>query len=223
MSKLKSFTLVGALAGALGVAFYARVVRPWSARWGARRSELTCVYPGDERVPHPKLDATRAITIHAPVEIVWQWLVQIGQGRGGFYSYTWIENLLGLNIRNAERILPEFQNLRVGATIPLAPNGFGLPVVMLEPHRTLVTFGDTRRDETMREMTMSGNYFVTLWAWHLVPLDEHTTQLIERWSADWNPNMFVTILMRVFLEPGAFIMSRGMLLGIQARAEGMHG
>lgn len=219
MAKLKSLTLVGALVGTLAVAFYARIVRPWSAQWGARRSELARVYPGDELVPHPKINATRAITIHAPVETVWQWLVQIGQGRGGFYSYEWIENLLGLNIHNAERILPEFQNLQVGDTIPLAPGGFGLPVGMLESQRTLVTFGDTRLDEAMQKMTASGNYFAALWGWHLVPLDDHTTRLIERWSADWNPSVWMMLAMRAILEPGAFIMSRGMLLGIKARAE----
>ncbi|MBI5303220.1 MAG: SRPBCC family protein [Chloroflexi bacterium] len=219
MSKLKSFTILGALAGTLTIAVYVKRVRPWSLRWGARRSEIKRVYPGDELVPHPRLNATRAITIHAPVETVWQWLVQIGQGRGGFYTYDWIENLMGLDMRSADHIVPEWQTLMVGDIVPLAPGGFGIPVAIREPNRAFVLFGDSREDAAMKEMTAAGNFFTALWGWHLVALDDHTTRLIERWCADWNPSLFNTIFMRAFLEPGAFIMSRGMMLGIKARAE----
>ena len=93
---------------------YAKVVRPWHLRWGATDEEIDESYPGDAIVPRPQVASTRALTINAPVEDVWPWLVQIGQGRGGFYSYTWFENLFLTHMKNADRILPQFQRLEVG-------------------------------------------------------------------------------------------------------------
>lgn len=83
-------------------------------RWGAEAGELTRPLPGDELVPHPKLGYTRAITIEAAPDQVWPWLVQIGQGRGGFYSYDGLENLVGCDIHSVDRVLPEHQDLAVG-------------------------------------------------------------------------------------------------------------
>lgn len=71
--------------------------------------------PGDKRVPHPKWTITHAITVNAPPEAVWPWIVQMGEPpRAGYYSYTWIERLQGLEIENVDEILPEFQTLKVG-------------------------------------------------------------------------------------------------------------
>ncbi len=108
-------------------------MRPWHQRWGATQNEVEAFWPGDELIARPLVSSTHAVTIQAPVSKVWPWLVQIGQGRGGFYSYEFVENAMGLKMENADRILPEWQNLQVGDVVPLAPDGsVDLPVVILE-------------------------------------------------------------------------------------------
>ena len=108
---ISKFLVAGMAIGSAAIAAYVRRVRPWLMHWGSRGAEVRLALPGDELVPHPKLSATHAVSIHAPASEVWAWLVQMGQGRGGFYSYDCIENWMGLDIHNADRILPEFQNL----------------------------------------------------------------------------------------------------------------
>ena len=204
---------------AAGLATYLRVVRPWHLRWGTTDEEARRALPGDEFVPQPKLNATHAVTIHASRDQVWPWLVQIGQGRGGFYSYDWLEDAMGLGIHSADRVHPEFQQLKVGDSVPLAPNGFGVPVAILEPGRALVLHGDTRTDPSAIPGMRPGDYFHVSWGWFLEAPDDTTTRLIERWRADWNPGLQSELFMRAFLEPGAFVMERKMLLGVKERVE----
>jgi len=157
-------------------------IRPWHLRWGATDAEVQRPLPGDELVPNPKLAATHVITIRASAAEIWPWRVQMGQGRGGFYSYDWLENLFGLDIHNADRIIPGFQNLKVGDIIPMAPGGFGPPVVVLEPDRVLVLGGtlDTRTGRTVNvNDAMPGTFFRSSWVFFLDPVDERTTRLIE--------------------------------------------
>ena len=87
------------------------VVRPWHRRWGASDEEVGRSLPGDDLVTEANFETTRAITIDARPEEVWPWLVQIGQGRGGFYSYDLLENAMGLDIQSAGQILPQYQGL----------------------------------------------------------------------------------------------------------------
>lgn len=214
------FSPVTLLAGATAILIYIFRIRPWMLTWGATAEELALALPGDDLVPNAKIDTTHAITIHAPAEQVWPWLVQIGQSRGGFYSYDWIENLMGLAIHSADRILPEFQNLRVGDTIPLAPDNFGIPVAILEAERSLVLHGDTRQAAPGEGPPMRpGDYLATRWGFYLLPQPDGSTRLVERWGADYAPNLFNRLFYRIFLEPGAFLMERRMLLGIKERAE----
>lgn len=193
---------------------------PRSHRWGATDAELWRVLPGDDLLLHPRLDMTHAVSIDAPPAAVWPWIAQIGQGRGGFYSYDFIENLMGLEMHSADRILPGHQMVRVGDILPLAPNGFGVPVAIVEPGRTLVVHGDTRQGDLPAEMSLiSGDYLSVVWGWHLFEQPDGTTRLVERWLADWNPSPTNFLLYRLILEPGAFLMERKMLLGIKQRAE----
>ena len=122
---------VAALAAAAAGAAYVLAVRPRLLRWGATTQEAAGPLPGDEIVPAPRMQSTRAVTIKAPVSGVWPWLVQLGAGRGGMYSYDWLENAAGLGIHSADRILPELQHLKVGDIVPLSPDG-GLEVRSLE-------------------------------------------------------------------------------------------
>jgi hypothetical protein len=215
---------LAALAGAAALtALYGLVIRPWMLTWGTRRDEIYHLLPGDELLPEPQIHATHAVTIQAPPSIVWPWLVQLGQGRGGFYSYDWIENMMGLEIQNAERILPEYQDLKVGDSIPLAPDkSFSVPVAILEPHQALVLYGDTRQaNDGSRPPVKRGEYLAVSWGFYLFPTGEGDTRLIERWKANWTPRPGNTLFYRLFLEPGAFLMERKMLLGIKRRAESM--
>ena len=116
--RMKALAIVpGAITGFLSVYWFA--LRPWHQRWGATHEEVEAFWPGDEFIARPMVSSTHAVTIQAPLSKVWPWLVQIGQGRGGFYSYEFVENAMGLRIENADRILPEWQNLQVGDVVPL--------------------------------------------------------------------------------------------------------
>ena len=85
-------------------------LKPLRDRWGLSKEEAKRVLAGDEIVSQPNTQFTHAIEINAPLENVWPWIAQMGQGRGGFYSYEALENLTGMNIYNSDKILAEFQN-----------------------------------------------------------------------------------------------------------------
>ena len=104
-----------------GAAASAAWFRRYYLRWGATDAETAGALPGDDFLPSADLQATRAITIKAPAEAVWPWLAQMGQGRGGFYSYDFLENLQGLDIHSADRIHPEWQDIQAGDRFHLAP------------------------------------------------------------------------------------------------------
>jgi hypothetical protein len=216
--------LLAVIAGAATfIAVYGLVIRPWMLNWGTRREEVYHLLPGDELLPEPQIHATHAITIQAPPSAVWPWLVQLGQGRGGFYSYDWIENMMGLEVRNAERVLPEYQNLKAGDAIPLAPdNSFNVPVAILEPQRALVLYGDTRKAPDGGGIPVKpGEFLAVSWGFYLFPTGAAATRLVERWKANWSPGPANTLFYHLFLEPGAFLMERKMLLGIKRRAEAL--
>lgn len=209
-------TFVGlAAVGGIGAlaAGYALTVRPWHLRWGATDEELTETLPGDEVKPDAGIQVTHAITINAPAETVWKWLVQIGQDRGGFYSYDWLENLFDLQVHNTEEIRPEWQELKVGDFVRSAHKGWlggrfddkaGWFVVRLEPNRALV----------LRDEIENGS-----WAFVLRPIDENQTRLIIRVRGDEATNFGRKILNLSFFEPAHFIMERKMLLTLKQRAE----
>jgi hypothetical protein len=223
MSKRSSSTgliLVGVGAGAAAVAAYAWVIRPWTLRWGATISEVGMALPGDDLIEFPKLSSTHAITIRARPAEVWPWLAQLGQGRGGFYSYDWIENAMGLDIHNTDRVLSEYQDIKVGDVIPFAPSGFGIPVAFVEPEQTLVLHGDTRQGTGEVQIPLKpGDYMAASWGFHLFERVDGATRLVVRFRADWAPSVQNALFYRALLEPGTFLMGRKMLLGIKARAE----
>lgn len=201
---------VGAAAlGAVGFALSAQVAsyglwRRWCLTWGAMTSEAEAVLAGDNLLPEPDIVATRAIGIEAPVELVWPWLVQMGPGRAGAYTYDWIENLLGLNMHSADAIIPEWQQLSVGDAWPLGSRGPVLRVQCLEPKRALVVRSD------------DGNW---VWAFVLVPGDAITRLISRNRIAMPGAPWLQRALARYVMEPGSLIMERKMLLGIKARAE----
>ena len=174
--------------------------------------------PGDDLVPDPAFASTRAITIGVPAEAVWPWLVQIGQGRGGFYSYSWLENLVGADIHNADRIVSAWQDMRVGHTVRMAPperfGGHGRAIVMmLEPGRALVLGPAMESPEARQAAVQTG---AGTWAFILDPIDAQTTRLIVRTrSHAWEAPQVVFHL----YDLAHFIMERKMMQGIKQRAE----
>jgi hypothetical protein len=192
--------LIGLAASVLGAATvlagYRRRVQPWQHRWGATDEEVWAAMPGDEVVP-AAASTTRAITIAAAPEEVWPWLVQLGYGRAGWYSYDWIDND---GRASADRVVPELQDLRVGDQILMGP-GMGPAVRALEPNRYLVA-GDREGGS---------------WCLALRPV-AGGTRLVSRWRVRW-PLTPATIFWVLLSDPGAFVMERRMLKGIKARAE----
>lgn len=187
------------------VLIYAIPVRRWMRQWGATRAELRREMRGDREVPAPDYDTTLAVTVDAPAAFVWPWLIQLGCGRGGLYSYDWLDRLFGyLDAPSADRILPEFQHLRVNDEIPIGRGG-GFPVTAIEPGRTLVMSG-----------VANGMHW--MWELALAPIDGTSTRLISRNRAEV-PRTLAAKLFMVVLEPAAFIMTRKMLLNLKRRAE----
>jgi hypothetical protein len=203
MRPAKAFGVAVASALAAMSITYVLIIRSRMLHWGADRDELSAQMPGDDKVANPSYVATRAVTIAAPPERVWAWLVQVGTGRGGWYSYDWFENLLRMDIKSVNRIVPELQQLAVGDLIPIAP-GQGFKVVELRPPVS---------------MLWTAEDFFTM-AWRLEALREHDTRLVCRvrarytWTPAWLPWNLV-----LFWGPGEAIMTRGMLLGVKRRAE----
>lgn len=152
------------------------------------------------------LVSTRAITIQAPADAIWPWLVQMGQGRGGLYSYERLENLAGCDMHNADRIIPEHQHLEVGDKVRIVPEGRNpyFVVSAIEPGRAIILGGDDPP---------------TTWAFILEPIDDKTTRLLIRWRQDYEPTPGNVIGWRVFTDPITFVMERKMLQGIKARVE----
>jgi hypothetical protein len=200
-------------------ALYWQWLRPWHRHWGATDEEVKRSLAGDEFIAHPRIDVTHAVTVHTRPSAIWPWLVQLGQGRGGFYSYDWLENLMGLDIHSAGRIVPEWQTLQVGDIIPLEPGGMGVPVAILEPERALVLHGDTRLPGSGAPPVKPGEFLAVSWGFYLCVQGDGTTRLVERWRADWTPTVVNEVAYRLFLEPGAFLMERKMLLTLKHRAE----
>ncbi len=162
-----------------------------------------------ELIANADLTATRAITVRASAEQVWPWLAQLGQGRGGFYSYDFLENLVGCDIHSADRIVPEWQDVGVGDEVRFAP-GVGLAMASLERGRSLVLRGGVPVGKTAPPYDFT-------WAFELRDQPDETTRLLVReryaYTRPWA---------RLIVEPTevlSFVMSEKMLQGIKDRAE----
>jgi hypothetical protein len=169
--------------GTAGVLVYAGPVRRWMRSWGARPGQATATEP------------VHAIEVDAPPEAVWPWLAQIGQDRGGFYSYEWLENLAGCRMRNADRIHPEWQHREVGEKVMLHPLN-GLPVSRFEPGREIALEG-------------WGSFAVE-------PLNGRSMVVCR---GDAHRSLPYAVYYTLFVELPHFLMERRMLLGMKERAE----
>jgi hypothetical protein len=199
--------VLGALLLIAGV-FYVVVARPRINQWGATDQEHQATWPGDHLITRPSFVWTNAITIQAPAAQIWPWLVQLGQGRGGLYSYDWLENLIGCDVHSTDRILPAFQTpLQVGdRVIRMARYAPSNPVALFEPCRALVLghIKDTHAELAAGQARSS-------WAFILQPVDQDSTRLLVRCRG--------SSLMGRLQGPVQFVMQHKTMLGIKQRAE----
>lgn len=192
-------------------------------KWGATEEEMRRDYPSDELVANPKGVYMHAITINASAADIWKWLIQIGQDRGGFYSYQLLENMIGCKIRTADRIIPEYQHLEVGDSIPMHPSmGSPYRVFAIEPSRVLILL--LREDVSTGQDFEPGDkmpqkYQNMSWLFFLNERDDGTTRLISRSRNDWDKSLGNTVFYSIF-GPFTLEMDRKMLKGIKERAEG---
>jgi hypothetical protein len=201
--------VAGAAVIGSAAAAYVLAVRPWQLRWGATDEELDATLAGDDLIANPDLRATRAITVHANADQVWPWIAQLGQGRGGFYSYDALENLIGCDIHSADRVVPQWQDIKVGDQVNLHPE-VGLAVTVVEQGRALVLRGGVPMG------AVPAPYDFT-WAFVVRGQPDGTTRLLVReryaYTQPWA---------RFLVEPVAvvsLIMTQRMLRGIRDRAE----
>jgi len=194
---LGAIVVVGAIAGFALI--FVRFVRPWYLQWGATDEEVVMAMPGDELIPDTN-SATRAIGIAAPPEDVWPWLLQLGFGKAGWYSYDWIDNDMQ---PSADEIIPEYQVLEVGDRILMMPD-MGFTVTSVDPGRFIVSLLE---DGT------------TSWCLGLYSKDGRQTRLVSRWRPKWGKITPASALLITLSDPGSFIMEQKMLRGIRDRAE----
>jgi len=183
------------------------IYRRWHRHWGATSEEVLADMPGDERFPAAQFRATRAITVAAPPELVWPWLVQVGCGRAGWYSHDLLDNL---GHPSATTIEPAWQDLQVGQWVPMSPK---------PPSTERTAF---RVDSFEVAHWLLWTKPDSTWSWRLTPTGQGRTRLVNRIRAgyDWHHPLDASLGV-VLMEFGDFAMNRQMLLGIKARAESL--
>ena len=208
-SRARVLAVVGA--AVLGVAAYCRLIGPRLLTWGTTPDELRRAWPGDELLASPPYQATRAITIRATPAEIWPWLMQLGQDRGGFYSYDWLENLFGADIHSIDQLIPGLEDRRVGDVVWLGrPDRYGEMVknvvAIVQPHRALVLVNA----QDAKALAIGGRARRWTWAFILEPAGERTTRLIVRSRGQCFNHL---------IAPIHFLMEHKMLQGIRERAE----
>ncbi|HZD87164.1 MAG TPA: SRPBCC family protein [Gaiellaceae bacterium] len=202
-----------AVAGVVTLAgLYWLPFRGWFRHWGATPEEVARPMAGDALIADPTLEETAAVTVDAPPDDIWPWLVQIGYQRGGLYSYDWLDRLFGILDRpSATRILPELQQLSLGDRISFGregPTRQELTVSVLEPPRALA-------------LSARAGGMDWVWQWGLYPIDDERTRLVAR-STERVPGNPLWWLALQITDPAAFVMGRKMLLNLKDRAEKLH-
>ncbi len=201
----KPLKILAVMAGLLMVVILTiTLLIPWMDRWGATNSEIATTFPGDGLVTEPADVINRAITIQTAPEQIFPWLLQLGAERGGFYSYTFLEGLIGCPIVNADRIYPEWQELQPGDEVKMCPGETAPPpyiVAEIIPGQALV-LGHEEDDQ-----------WVETWQFILIPYSDGTTRLLLRTRTTLTGGLWTLI------HPGVFLMERGLLQGVKQRAE----
>lgn len=186
--------------------------RPRRLTWGLRPGEDPGPLEGDELVADPTWQYTHAVTVAADPADVWPWVAQLGQERAGFYSFERLENLVGCRVRNADRIVADWQSPSVGDEVHLHPTAPPLRVAVVDPPRALVLHGAAA--------DVPGTGPDSTWSFHLRPDGPGRTRLIEHGRTRHGTSVADRLFFgTTLIEPIGFVMGREMLLGIRERAE----
>jgi hypothetical protein len=219
MSRHRPRTRLLALAAAgAASALYALWIRPRLRTWGATRDETTGAYPGDELIPDADHWTTMATTLPGPPERVWAWLVQMGVGRGGWYSWDWLDNA---GEPSADRIVLQWQHLEKGQRLNSMPGGRNwMTVAVLEPNRTLV-LRSVYQLPSFRTLEMGAGplpwaFSDAIWGFHLRPAPGDRTRLVARIRARGRPRSF-TRLFGLVDEPRHFSMQTRQFHNLRVR------
>ena len=212
------FGIAIAIVGAF-LLLYAVVLRPWHRSWGATSAEVQAALPGDDLMAATG-QVTHAITINAPPEKIWQWLMQIGQDRSGFYSYTRLENLIGCEMPKVEHLVSEWKPRTVGETVWFgAPKRFKgqayMVAAVVEPQRAFVMVAGP----DWKKIQAGGRGDSGGWAFILTPVDANHTRLIARLSSGTPTSLGSRLAGTAFWEPVHFVMERKMLFTIKRLSE----
>jgi hypothetical protein len=204
----------GAAAGFAGMQWLGRTA-------GATRAERESHLPGDGLIEHPMMVTTHAITIEAPPQRIWPWLVQMGWHRGQWYTARWVDRILfPQNEPSADRIVPELQHLAVGDWVPDGPpeTGCGFVVDVLEPGQLLVLHPSEHLPPQFADRFSA--WMDWTWAFALSDLGQVRTRFVFRSRACLGP-WWLAAGYWALIIPADFVMARQMLHGVKARAEGV--
>jgi hypothetical protein len=197
-------------ASEMAVRFLTPFLRGSRSHWGLDEEAAGRDYPGDDLVGHPRWSWTHGIEIDAPAEDVWPWVAQIGADRAGFYSYQWLENLAGCDLRNAETLHREWEH-RAGDTLVLHPKAPPIPVTEVESGRYFLAHAPREAGESW--VTVS-------WLFLVEPLSPGRSRFISRFRSDCSDDRATRLAYGPLLvEPVGFVMDRRMLQGVKERAE----
>nr|CRL76631.1 hypothetical protein CPGR_04545 [Mycolicibacterium komanii] len=186
--------------------------RRFYRNWGTTKEECRMFLAGDELLDGPVVASTEAVWIDAPAATVWQWLVQIGQDRGGLYTFEGFENFAGLQYRNADRIHPEWQDLAPGDTVRLAPKGW----MGLRDGIVLMVV-DVVACESIVLRSMSPALWDTVWSFQIVAhWDDRCRLMVRTRTRLRHPSQ---VLVDELAGPAKAFLTRGMLLGVKRRAQ----
>jgi hypothetical protein len=183
-------------------------------RWGTVATEPTDSLPGDEFVPEPKWSYTLGIAVDASPAEVWPWIAQLGQGRGGFYTYQTLENMAGCRITNTTTILPDHQHPTVGEGISLHPTAPPMRIEVVDPPEALVLLGSPA------DVGAEESWGVSTWQFVVIPSPGGGSRLLTRGRYDYTPDLKSRLAFGRFpIEAVTFVMSRKMMLEIKRLAE----
>lgn len=204
------------IAGALLTPF----LRERRTRWGATDEEMRRVFPGDDRVPNPRWQFLHAVTVEAPARDVWPWIAQMGQGRGGLYSYERLENAVGCRIDNADAIVPALQHIAVGDEFRLHPKMPPFKVALVEPGHALLLHGAGAPPGAGKNPGPAP-WMNTTWAFIVEDLGDGRSRLFSRDRIDYGPPSLAMNLGYGpwLIEPIGWAMDTKLLNGIKWRAE----
>jgi hypothetical protein len=190
------------------------------SHWGLTEADAQRAYPGDALVAEPLWGYTHGVEVDAPSAEVYGWLAQIGADRGGFYSYQWLENLVGCDVRNAERIHPEWE-ARVGQPLVLHPDPKAPRLRIVAVERGRYVLAHASADDG--DKAAGKPWAASTWLFYVEPLGAERCRVISRFRAACSTDLTTRLAFGpTLIEPLGFAMDRRMLLGIKARAERAH-